>query len=99
MVCTGLLPSNNTPEAIRVREESCVCPLGGGGVSFQATHQQWSPAWAWGHGIKPAGWGLTLQKPRAGGEGGQLGGSASSLLLLHSLGFGRRCVFCAEKPR
>lgn len=32
MVCTGLLPSNNTPEVSRVREESCVCPLGGGGV-------------------------------------------------------------------
>lgn len=29
MVCTGLLSSLNTPEASRVREESCVCLLGG----------------------------------------------------------------------
>lgn len=29
MVCTGLLSGNNTPEASRVRVESCMCPLGG----------------------------------------------------------------------
>lgn len=38
MVCTGLLPSNNTPEVSRVREESCVCPLGGGGGGLSKLH-------------------------------------------------------------